>query len=296
MTDRNLFGFDVIDGHMHFVNIERFKYYWMREVPEKLRHSFDPQTANIEMSISGIAHAIVVQAHPSISETLHLVELAEQFPFVRGIVATIDLLDQGIDSTIRDYQKHTKIRAVRHQQAEDGDFDWFLQDRVLSNLKILAQSGLPYDFLCRPHQLNTLSKVAIEVPMLRIILEHAGKPEIKLGKFDDWAAAIEPLRDTPNVCCKVSELLPQAEGTAWSSSVLRPYISHIVSVFGYDRIIWGSGWPICLLASDYERTISAILENVESATENDLRLMFRENAIRWYRLTVPDTGSKDSES
>ena len=229
---------------------------------------------------------MVVQSHPSTAESLRLVELSREYPFIRGVVASIDLTDPGLEKTLREYRAIPAIRAVRHQQAEDGDAGWFLQPAVMRGFEAVEKSGLCYDFLCRSHQLATASTVARAFPGLKIILEHAGKPPITTGDFSAWATAIESLRSAPTVCCKLSELTTQADWSSWSSADLRPYISHLVNIFGYGRMMWGSGWPICLLASSYERTIAATLDCLPGATARELELVFRDNAVGWYGLDL----------
>lgn len=286
MTARPQLGFEIVDSHQHFVDVERFQYYWMSAVPGVLHRSFGPQQLKEETSRSGVSFTVAVQAHPSTAESLRLVELCAEFPFVRGVVASIDLTDPGLEGTLDTYKASSVIRAVRHQQAEDGDARWFLDPRVLRGFETVERSGLAYDFLCRAHQLPTASAVARACPGLKIVLEHAGKPPIGSGGFAAWAAALEPLASTPNVCCKLSELITLADWSSWTPADLRPYTSHVVQVFGYERVMWGSGWPICLLASSYQQTIDATLDTLPDATASQLALVFRDNAIVWYGLDV----------
>jgi len=277
-------GFGLIDSHQHFVDVERFAYYWMGGVPEILHRSFGPLHLQEELSTSGVTCTVAVQAHPSMAESLHLAALSERFPFIRGIVASVDLTDPALGDTLQRYRTIPVIRGVRHQQAEDGGATWFLAPQVMRGFETVEQSGLVYDFLCRSPQLSAVSTIAKSFPGLKIVLEHAGKPPVSKGGFQDWAAALEPLQAAPNVCCKLSELVTQADWSSWRPGDLRPYVSHIVKVFGYQRVMWGSGWPICLLASSYQQTISATLDNLPAATASDRALVFRDNAVAWYGL------------
>jgi L-fuconolactonase len=234
-----------------------------------------------------------VQAHPSEAESFSLVELGTRFPFVRGVVASVDLTDPSIEETLRAYGTERIIRSVRHQRAEDEDAQWFLRADVLRGFEAVEKSGLCYDFLCRAHQLHAAAKVAGMFPRLKVILEHAGKPPVKSRAIDEGASALDPLQRTPNVCCKLSELITQADWSSWTVADVQPYISHAVRVLGYDRVMWGSGWPICLLASSYEQTITATRASLPEATDRELRLLFRENAVGWYGLDV--SGFADGE-
>jgi L-fuconolactonase len=175
---------------------------------------------------------------------------------------------------------------VRHQQAEDRGPEYFLQPEVLRGFAAVERSGLVYDFLCRAPQLPTAAAVARRFPGLKLVLEHAGKPPIATGELSTWAAALEPLHETPNVACKLSELTTQADWSSWRPADLAPCVAHAVNVFGYERLMWGSGWPICLLASSYERTLTATRELLPSAGPDQLRQVFRHSAVSWYGLDL----------
>ncbi len=273
-----------IDSHQHFVDVDRFEYYWMQSLPEGFHRPFTPDLVLPEMSNLGIRCSVVVQAHPSADETWALVELASRFPFIRAIVASIDLSEPDIEETLQKYQSEPLIRGVRHQQAEDGEADWFLHANVMRGLKAVEMSGLVCDVLCRPHQLHALPEIADACPTLRIVLEHAGKPPIRLSQFDGWAKDIEGLSSKRNVCCKLSELVTQADWQTWEVDDLRPYVNHCLAVFGYDRLMWGSGWPVCLLASNYQLTLSSILDALPGPTESELLRLLRTNALDWYGI------------
>lgn len=287
MSARPELGSGLIDSHQHFVDVERFAYYWMSGAPETLRRSFGPSQLKEELAASGVSFTVAVQAHPSVAESLRLVELSASFPFIKGVVASIELADPSLSATLQRYRESPAIRAVRHQQAEDESARWFLAPEAMRGFEAVQTSGLAYDFLCRSHQVACVAAVARSFPALRIVLEHAGKPPISAGGFATWAAALEPLAAMPNVCCKLSELITQADWSSWTPADLRPYVAHIVKVFGPRRIMWGSGWPICLLASSYQQTIDAMLASLPGATAAELALVFRDNAVTWYGLDMP---------
>jgi L-fuconolactonase len=279
-------GLGIVDSHQHFVDVERFEYYWMRGVPDALHRSFGPQDLQLELGSSGVAATLAVQAHPSEAESLRLAELCASFPFIRGVVASIDLGAPDLEATLRRYRAIPAIRAVRHQQAEDLGPGYFLERQVLRGFEAVERSGLVYDVLCRAPQLPAVPAVARAFPGLKLVLEHAGKPPIGSGGFAAWAGALEPLHDLPNVACKLSELITQADWSSWKPADLRPYTSHVVEVFGYDRVMWGSGWPICLLASSYEQTIATTLDGLAGATAGERAQVFRDNAVAWYGLVL----------
>lgn len=276
--------FQIIDSHQHFVYRERYEYYWMRSMPPALHRSFTPEMLSNELAEIGVGATVVVQAVPSPEETYALVEAARRFPFVRAVVASIDLTDPNIKQSLDSYRAHTIIRAVRHQKAEDSEADWFLRPEVMRGFAAVEESGLACDLLCRSHQLHTVRRIAEAFPSLRILLEHAGKPAIQEGGYETWTESIGELATKENVCCKLSELIPQADWDKWTSVQIRPYVHQCVNVFGYGRLMWGSGWPVCLVASTYKDTLTVVMDNLPHPTSEEIKLLFRTNALKWYAL------------
>jgi L-fuconolactonase len=258
----------------------------MAGVPEKLHRNFTASEFAEGMAAAGVTGAVAVQAHPSEAESLWLVELGERFPFIKGVVASIELTDPALEETLARYREIPAICGVRHQQAEDEGPRWFVEPEVMRGFAAVEKSGLVYDFLCRAPQLACVSEVAKSFPGLRIVLEHTGKPPVAAHEYADWARALEPLHAAANVCCKLSELVIQADWSSWSVADFQPYVVHAAEVLGYRRLMWGGGWPICLLASSYQETIAVVLDNLPAATDAERSQVFRDNAIAWYGLAM----------
>jgi L-fuconolactonase len=274
----------IIDSHQHFVDIDSFQYYWMKPELEVLNRSFLPPDVAPELKSASISKTVAVQAHPSVKEAYYLLHLAESYEFIGAVVAWVDLTRDDIDQTLEEYTSQALIRAVRHQTAENEPADWFLRQDVLRGLQAVARSGLAYDLLIRPQHLKSILGVAQKIPALKMVVEHMAKPPVYTGRLEPWASDIANLAKIPSIFCKVSELVTEANHASWTVEDLKPYIHHIIDVFGFERLMWGSGWPVCLLAATYGQTLQSTLEAIGPMNEAERLLFLGENANLFYGL------------
>jgi L-fuconolactonase len=247
-----------LDSHLHLLFPGRFSYYWWSPGLGLPRDGYGPDEARTALDHAGVAEAIVVQAHPSIEETAHLVRIAREKPWIRGIVAWIDLRDPRIEDRLAELAAEPLVKAVRHQQGEDEPADWMLAPKVLRGLRALARTRLAWDLLCRPHHLGSAARAIARVPGLSVVLEHLGKPPVAAGALEPWATDLARLAGIPGVAAKASELLLQAARGGHASADLRPWLDVAVRCFGIDRLMGGSGWPVCLLASTCRQAFEAL--------------------------------------
>jgi L-fuconolactonase len=274
----------LIDSHLHLVNLDRFHYYWMKPEFSVLQHNYLAEDVHPLYEACNVDQAVLVQAHPSREETRYLVEVANMHRFVGAVVAYIDLTAETIEQDLAELSRSGIIRAIRHQQAEDQPGDWFLGPEVLRGLRAVSAVGLSCDLLVKNRHLYSIPVIMEKVPDLKIVLEHMGKPPIASGSLRPWAEDLAAIAENPAVCCKISELVTQADWERWSSEDLKPYVQHALKCFGPDRLMWGSGWPVCLLAADFGQTLSSSLEALGPLSEPDIDRIFRDNARAFYDL------------
>ena len=207
-----------------------------------------------------------------------------------GVVGWVDLMDPDVHRTIQDLKdlpSGSRLVGIRHQVDEEPQADWLLMPKVWRGLEAVAEAGLTYDLLARPENLPAAIATARRFPNLRFVLDHMGKPEIRAGRMDGWAGCIERLGALPNVWCKVSGITTQADLESWRVSDLVPYVRHARRCFGDDRLVFGSDWPVCLLAGSYEKTMSSLVGAL-GELEDDIRDgIFGTNAITCYDLRLP---------
>ncbi|SRR5579864_6720701 len=251
-----------IDAHQHFWDIERFRYPWMPEGESPLRRNFLPHDLHPILERNRFDGSVVVQANVVIEETRWLLELAAQHDFVRGVVGWVDLTDPRIGETLDELQRHAKFKGVRHLVHDEPDANWLMRDDVLRGLGELARRGIPYDLLLRPAHLPLVPRVAERIPELRMVIDHIAKPLIAAQRMNGWAEGMEAAAKIPHVYCKLSGMITEDDPRGWSADHLRPYVQHVMSLFGADRLMFGSDWPVCTLAGTWKEVLAAFTQAV----------------------------------
>lgn len=259
----------IIDAHKHFWQVGRFDYPWMTSDLGILYRDYLP--SDFTPNEYGVDQIVLVQASNSVAETHWLLELADAHEFIAGVVGWVDLTDQSVELPV-----HPKFKGVRHLVESEPEDDWLLH--VIPGLNRLAAHGLTYDLLVHTRHLPYVRTVAESCPDLRLVIDHLAKPPIAKHGFDEWSLALEPLATFPNMYCKLSGLVTEADWNSWQTDDLRPYVDRALELFGPERLIFGSDHPVCLLAASYASVLQSFTEIV-----SDDRI-FAENAGRFYRL------------
>ncbi|WP_336838465.1 MULTISPECIES: amidohydrolase family protein [Sphingobacterium] len=273
-----------IDTHQHFWKFDPIRDRWITEEMQVIRRDFSPLDIQFVLERNGFGGSVAVQADQSKEETAYLVQLANDYPFIKGVVGWIDLQAADIRQQLDSYQSDTVIKGFRHIVEGEADPDFLIRPAVLNGLKALADYGYTYDLLIRPrHYAATLDCVQ-QNPNLQFVLDHIAKPPIKSKAFDEWAAFIDALSAFPNVVCKVSGLATEADWEGWKLDDFKQYLEHIFARFGKERIMYGSDWPVCLLAASYEESIAIVEDKLGQFTAAEKNAFWAENAIRVYNL------------
>ena len=239
-----------IDSHHHFWNVSMLDYPWMPPGPGVLRRNYLPEDLRPILAANGISRTVVVQAHQSLDEANFLLDLAANTDFMAGVVVWVDLKSPSVGEDLDELNHRPGLVAIRHQIEDEPDPAWMVQDDVIAGLKELAKRGIGYDMLVRPPNLKYVPYVAEQVPDLRMVIDHIGKPLIGRHILEPWKTDISEIAKIPGVYCKISGMVTEADHTNWKVDDLKPYVSHIADIFGTDRIMFGSDWPVCLIASD----------------------------------------------
>ena len=246
-----------IDAHQHFWDISLRTYPWMPSDPSPLRRNFLPSDLQPILEAHRFDGSVVVQAHQSLEESRWLLQLAGENDFIKGVVAWVDLTDPLVGKTLDELQRHPRLKAVRHLVHDEPDPRWLLRPDVLQGLSELARRGLPYDLLLRPVHLPIVPILAEKLPALRMVIDHIAKPSISTGEFDNWARMMEAAFPAPNVYCKLSGMVTEAAWHNWSAADLHPYETFVLQGFGPKRTMYGSDWPVCLLAGTWKEVFAA---------------------------------------
>jgi len=265
----------IVDAHQHFWDPARADYPWMVGEAAPLRRRFGPEDLSPLLDKHGVSGTVVVQARASLDETRELLELAAATPFVLGVVGWVDLTDPGVARVLAGLEG--PLVGVRHQVHDEPDPQWLLRADVQRGLAAAGEAGLAYDLLVRTAELPAAAETARRYPEVRFVLDHVAKPPLRSGDLGAWADGVAALADLPNVTCKLSGLFTEAE----PGTELAPIVERALRWFGAERCMFGSDWPVCLLAADY----GGALELVRSAVgAGDRDAVLAQTAIRTYRL------------
>jgi L-fuconolactonase len=276
----------VVDSHHHFWDLDRFDYPWMGE-GSPLAVNFGPDELRPLIAAAGVDYTVIVQAAQSVEETRWLLEIAENTGFVAGVVGWVDLTDRNVGDTLDDLSQSPYFKGVRHIWEGEDDPSWLYTSGAVNGLKEVERRGLCYDFLVKPPNLPYVTRVMKEVPRLRAVIDHIAKPLIKDGVFQPWLDEMRKIASINGMRCKVSGMVTEADSDSWKPDDLRPYVHHILGMFGYDRLMFGTDWPVCTLAASYEKVTTTTMDILGSLQPREKDAVFGGVAMDFYRLDIP---------
>ena len=274
----------MIDSHQHFWQVGRFNYPWMSRDLGVLYRDYLPLGLSPLLQQNGVNQTVLVQASNSVAESRWLLELADANSFIGGVVGWVDLTSANVDEQLRELSAHPKFKGVRHLVESEPNDDWLVQPPVLSGLKRLAAYGLSYDLLVHTRHLKYVPRVAESCPGLALVIDHLAKPPIARNEIKEWSQALAPVAKLSNVCCKLSGLVTEANWGSWQTGDLRPFVDCALGLFGVERMMFGSDYPVCLLAASYERVLGSFQEILKDLSDAEREKVFSANAAKFYRL------------
>jgi L-fuconolactonase len=272
-----------IDAHQHFWRFDPVRDAWITDEMSVIRRDFLPGQLEPLLAAHGIDGTVAVQADQSEGETEFLLGLAERHPFIKGVVGWVDLKAADLPDRLEHFSQFDHLRGVRHiAQAEPDDF--LAREEVVRGVGRLQEFGLTYDILVYAHQLPAALALVERLPDQPFVVDHCAKPRIRDGMVEPWATHMRELARHPNVYCKVSGLVTEAEWSRWRPADMRPYLDVVFEAFGVGRLMFGSDWPVCLLGGRYARVTELIERYTEPLSPDELEDLFGGTAIRFYGL------------
>jgi len=252
----------VVDSHHHFWDPSRRDYPWMGEGLAAIRRRFGPAELAPLLASAGIDRTVLVQTISSLDETREFLETAASTDFIAGVVGWVDLTDPSVADTLQALRAGaggSTLVGIRHQVHDEPDPRWLLRPDVRRGIRAVGNAGLVYDLLVRTRELPAAVELVSDFPDMRFVLDHIAKPRIAAGPRDlAWEQAMVPLADHENVACKLSGMMTEADWKSWTPHDLQPYVTRVIDWFGPGRCMFGSDWPVSLLASDYARTVTTM--------------------------------------
>ena len=274
-----------VDAHQHFWQLGGANYDWPTPELAVLYRDFEPRDLATHLTALGIDRTVLVQVSQTLEETRFCLDLASRNEFIGAVVGWVDMLSPQVEEMIDQFTRHAKFRGVRPMLQELPDPAWIAQPGLELAVGALIRHGLSFDALVKPPHLPYLLQFCRRYPDLRVVIDHGAKPLIADGRLDPWRDDIAALGKLPNVWCKLSGLLTEAPRGA-SDETLRPYVEHLTSSFGARRLMWGSDWPVLLLAKDYPSWLDTAERLLSELSEEERRCAFGETARLFYRIDV----------
>lgn len=269
----------IVDSHHHFWDPTRRAYPWMTDDLDAIRRPFGPDNLLPLLDRNGVDRTVLVQTVASLEETREFLKIADGTDFIAGVVGWVDLTSDDVGGTLAGLAGDTLV-GIRHQVHDEPDPNWLLRSDVQRGIAAVGEAGLVYDLLVRTRELPAALETVRRNRHTSFVIDHAAKPRIAAGTWDAaWEAGLAPFGDEPNVACKLSGLVTEAEWKSWTPDQLEPYVSRVVAWFGPQRCMFGSDWPVCLLAASYAKVIDAMKQIV--GLDDDI---FGDTARRIYGL------------
>ena len=273
-----------IDSHQHFWRYSPKEHTWMSDEMSALKRDFLPPDLRPQLRSSKFEGSVAVQARQSLDETLWLLELANQYRFIRAVVGWVDLRSEELPSRLESLAEHPKLAGVRHVVQDEPDDDFLLRPDFRRGISHLREFNLTYDLLLYPIHLPAAIKLAAEFPDQPFVLDHIAKPKIAEHLLSPWREHIKALAALPNVCCKLSGMVTEAKWGQWRDEDFTPYLDTIFGAFGSKRLMIGSDWPVCTLSGDYSQTVHIVIDYLRQFSEEEQAAVLGGNCARFYQI------------
>jgi L-fuconolactonase len=273
-----------IDAHQHFWQFDPVRDVWIEEQSMSvIRRDFMPADLLPTLIKNEINGCIAVQADQSEKETIFLLGLAENFDFIKGVVGWIDIGNYQLEERLDFFSNYTKLKGFRHiLQSEKSEY--MLERRFIDGVRLLGKRGFTYDILVFPRQLNAVQSMIKQLNSQAFVIDHMAKPLIKKGLIKQWAKDIKAIAKYENVHCKISGMITEADWYQWRDNDFTPYLDVVFEAFGSDRVMYGSDWPVCLLAAGYEKQLNLVKDYILKHIPSAEGKIFGDNAARFYKL------------
>jgi L-fuconolactonase len=273
-----------IDAHHHLWRYTAAEYGWISDAMRGLQRDFLPGELRREMDSAGVQATICVQARQSMQETEALLRLAGEYPWIAGVVGWAGIASDDFPARLERLLGNRKLKGLRHVLQDEPDPAFALRPEFQRGLSAMKGTGLVYDILIYAPQLPVAAELAGRHPEQVFVLDHLAKPRIAAGEVSPWRENLRELARRPNVWCKLSGMVTEAHWQQWTADELRPYLDAALEAFGPGRLLAGSDWPVCTLASSYSRWWQVLREWAEQLSSPEQQAIFAGNAVEVYRL------------
>ena len=272
-----------IDAHHHIWDYDPVQHAWIDDSMAVIQRSFTPADMEPLLQEAGIDGTVLVQVNQSLRENMLFTAAAEANPFIKGVVGWVDLLAADLEDQLDELRDLSKLKGFRHiAQAEPADY--LSRSEVIRGIRQLGRYGFTYDILIKPHQMEAAVELVKTCPAQPFVLDHIAKPYIKAGEIDAWRKLMYMLGAMDNCYCKISGIITEADWHSWTPEQIRPYLDVALEAFGSRRLMFGSDWPVCLVAGSYRDVVNLAADYVQNLSVQEQQDFWGGNAIRFYGL------------
>ena len=278
----------IIDAHQHFWDRSQpFDYEWLKEPQHaKINQDFLPGDLAKQISQVGVDKTVFVQTQHNLEENRWALKLAEENPFLAGVVGWVDLASAECESQLLEFKDNSKFVGIRHITQDEPDDDFIIREDVRRGLKVLEKHAVPFELLFYVKHLKHAARLAQEFPNLPMVIDHLAKPRIQEQVTEDWIADFQAAAKQPNVYCKLSGMVTEANWENWKPADLRPYVEIALEAFTPQRCMYGSDWPVCELAATYSDVFQALKEIIGPLSDTEQDAIFSKTAKEFYQLDL----------
>jgi len=275
---------DIIDAHQHFWLFDKDRHAWINDDMHVIQKDFMPNDLQPVLQQNNIDGCVLVQVDQTEEENAFQLNNAAQFDFIKGVVGWVDLQSADVEEQLQYYQQFKKMKGFRHILQGEQDRALMLKPAFKHGISLLNKYNYTYDILIFPDQLKYTYELVKAFPGQRFVIDHIAKPYIKDSKINEWKNDLYFFKDCANVYAKISGMVTEANWQQWKKEDFFPYLDTVTETFGTGRIMFGSDWPVCLVAASYESMLSIVKEYFSSFSNDEQSGFFGENAIRFYNL------------
>jgi L-fuconolactonase len=273
-----------IDSHQHFWLYNPVNHAWINDDMQVIQRDFLPADLQPILQENGIEGCVAVQVDQTEAENDFLLDLAEKNSFIKGIVGWIDLQADNIEERLQYYSSIKPMKGFRHILQGEPDEKFMLNEKFKHGIGLLNQYGFSYDILIMPNHLPYAKEFVAAFPEQRFVIDHLAKPYIKDKRINGWKEDIQAIATFPNVSCKVSGMVTEADWANWKTEDFTPYLDVVFNAFGASRVMYGSDWPVCNIAGGYKGVLNVIENYVSRLNQNEQELFWAKNVVDFYRL------------
>ena len=274
----------IIDSHQHFWNYEPEKHLWIDDEMSVIRRDFLSDDLQKVFAENGVDACVAVQADQTTEETNFLISIAENNNFIKGVVGWVNLRSESIEEDLLKYKKYDVVKGFRHVVQGEQDHNFMLRPEFLRGIELLGKYDLCYDILIFPHQLGAALELVKKFPNQKFVIDHIAKPYIKDGFFEGWAVMMREIAKHQNVYCKISGMITEAGYKTWTTEQVHPYMKLVLESFGTGRVMYGSDWPVCLVAGNYSMVKSLVTDFISDLSQEQQNAIMGGNAAKFYNL------------